>query len=138
VRRLIRSTRPALVRFLWWWGPVVAYAVVIFIESSLSDPPSLPEPVTDKHVHGGMYAGFALVVLRALARRWERVTFLTGLGAVVAAVLYGLSDEFHQSFVPERTPDIADLAADALGAIAAVGIAWWIARRVDAARARTR
>jgi VanZ family protein len=112
----------------WWWGPVLIYAALIFIASSIPQPPSLPQIVTDKDVHGGVYAGFALVVLRALARRWERVTLLTMAGAVVLAVLYGGSDEFHQSFVPGRTSDIADLRADAIGATVAVGLAGVISR----------
>ena len=107
---------------------MVLYAAVIFIASSLSQPPSLPEIVTDKDLHGGLYAGFALIVLRALARRWDRVTVLTGLGTVVFVVLYGVSDEFHQSFVPGRTSDIADVVADGVGATAAVGLAWLFAR----------
>jgi VanZ family protein len=120
--------RPAVVRAAWWWGPVVVYAVVIFIASSIGQPPSLPQIVTDKALHGGLYAGFGLVVLRALARRWERVTLLTMLGAIVVAILYGISDEFHQSFVPGRTSDVADVVADGTGATVAVGIAWLVAR----------
>jgi VanZ family protein len=119
---------PAVARAAWWWGPVVAYAAVIFILSSISQPPSLPQIVTDKDLHGGLYGGFALVVLRALARRWERVTLLTALGAIVAAILYGISDEFHQSFVPGRTSDVADVIADGTGAAVAVVVAWLVAR----------
>jgi VanZ family protein len=122
--------RPAFARFLWWWGPVVAYAAGIFIVSSISQPPSLPQLVTDKDVHGGLYAAFALLILRAFARRWERVTLLTALGAIVATVVYGISDEFHQSFVPGRTSDIADVVADGVGATVAMGFAWLIARFV--------
>jgi len=84
---------PALARAAWWWGPVVVYAAVIFIGSSISQPPSLPEIVTDKSLHGSLYAGFALVLLRALARRWNRVTLFTMAAAVVLAALYGASDE---------------------------------------------
>jgi VanZ family protein len=120
--------RPTVRRAVWWWAPVVVYAAGIFIASSISQPPSLPEIVSDKSVHGGLYAGFALVILRALARRWDRVTFLTGLGTIVLVVLYGVSDEFHQSFVPGRTSDIADVVADGVGAAVAVGIAWLFAK----------
>jgi VanZ family protein len=120
--------RPAVRRAAWWWGPVAAYAVMIFIASSISQPPSLPELVTDKGLHGGLYGGFALVVLRALAQRWDRVTLLTSLGAIALVVLYGVSDEFHQSFVPGRTSDVADVIADGVGATAAVAIAWLFAR----------
>jgi len=107
---------------------VVLYAAVIFIGSSISQPPSLPEIVTDKSLHGSLYAGFALVLLRALARRWDRVTLFTAAAAVVLATLYGASDEYHQSFVPGRTPDVADLRADAIGATVAVSLACLVAR----------
>jgi VanZ family protein len=122
-RRLHAIRGPA-----WWWGPVAIYAAAIFIASSIPQPPSLPQIVTDKGLHGGLYGGFALVILRALAKRWDRVTPLTAAAAIVAAVVYGISDEFHQSFVPGRTSDAADVLADAIGATVAVGIAWAIAR----------
>jgi VanZ family protein len=121
-------SHPAGNRAVWWWGPVVIYASMIFIGSSIPQPPSLPELVTDKDLHGGLYGGFALVLLRALARRWDRVTLLTIVGAIGLAVLYGISDEYHQSFVPGRTSDIADVRADAIGATVAVSVAWVVAR----------
>lgn len=128
---------PAFAQAVWWWGPVLFYALVIFIASSISQPPSLPTIVSDKGIHGGLYAGFALVVLRALARQWDRVTWLTAAGAIALAVCYGASDEFHQSFVPGRTADILDLRADAIGATVAVIVAWLIARfRASSADAR--
>jgi len=56
--------------------------------------------------------------------RWRRIAGATLLGAFVITVLYGVSDEFHQSFVPGRTPDVADVAADAAGAALALTAAW--------------
>lgn len=40
------------------------------------------------------------------------------LVAVALASLYGVTDEYHQSFVPGRMPDIADWAVDTIGATA--------------------
>jgi VanZ family protein len=46
-----------------------------------------------------------------------------GEGAAVSvlfASIYALSDEIHQSFVPMRTPDVADWGMDTLGALVGV------------------
>jgi VanZ family protein len=46
-------------------------------------------------------------------------------GAFVLAVLFAISDEWHQSFVPGRYPDVWDVLVDALGA----AVALWLVRR---------
>lgn len=62
-----------------------------------------------------------LAVLYALALpdgfSWRRRT----MAAVAMASLYGVTDEFHQSFVPGRVPDVVDWMVDTAGAITAVG-----------------
>jgi len=45
------------------------------------------------------------------------------VGVLIAAA-YGATDELHQYFVPGRQADVADLLADAIGAIAAAGAIW--------------
>ncbi len=57
-----------------------------------------------------------------LARRAAPIAF-------VVAVLYAVSDEFHQSFVPGRYPDIRDILVDAAGVLAALLLLRWWARR---------
>ena len=50
--------------------------------------------------------------------------------AIAIASLYGVTDEYHQLFVPGREFDVLDLVADTIGSIvgtAAVG-AWSIIR----------
>lgn len=106
------------------WVPVCAYAAAIFVMSSLSQPPQPPAGVGDKGVHVLVYAGLALLVLRALAgARLDRITGGRALLAVGVTVLYGASDEWHQRFVPGRSAELLDLAADAAGALAAVALA---------------
>lgn len=48
--------------------------------------------------------------------------------AVALASLYGITDEFHQSFVPGRTPDVVDWLVDTLGAGAGVLLAGLVFR----------
>lgn len=104
------------------WGPVAAYMALIFALSAMSSPPS-PGPINDKVLHFGFYGGLAAVTLRATTG--GRLAGLTPPSAVLAwaiATAYGATDEFHQHFVPSRTADLADLAADSLGAAMAVGV----------------
>ena len=80
--------------------------------------------LSDRILHGILYAGLAALLVRALAGGWFRtVTFSIALTAVAIATLYGISDEVHQHFVPLRTMDPADAVADAVGAsLAAFGL----------------
>ena len=54
--------------------------------------------------------------------------------AVMLSTLYGVFDEVHQAFTPDRTPDIRDLLADVLGA--ALGVASVLLLRAVVARVR--
>jgi VanZ family protein len=107
------------VKLLSLWGPVVLHMAVIFAGSSTSDTDLLPGRFVDKIAHMAIYALLGALVTRALsggrlsAATWRHVVF-----AVLLSTLYGISDEWHQSFVPERTPDVMDLVADAIGAFA--------------------
>lgn len=48
--------------------------------------------------------------------RWPRWQATWMVQALVVAVLYSLVDEFHQAFVPNRTPSLFDSGVDSLGA----------------------
>jgi VanZ family protein len=115
-----------------WWFPVVIYMAAIFYFSSLPDVPA-PEEVPDVSLHAVAYFGLMLVTLRAVARgRLEGVTLSALAVAWIITFLYGISDEWHQSFVPGRVPDVRDVVANGVGAFAA-GVcakAWVIIRRL--------
>jgi VanZ family protein len=118
-------------RVVWLWGPVVAYMAVLFF---LSSQPVLPGAslTPDWVQHGIAYAGLGLVTLRAVAGgRLAGVVAGTAVVAWLIAAGYGVSDEIHQSFVPDRMADLRDVVADAIGAALGVGLgwAWGIIRR---------
>jgi VanZ family protein len=118
--------------WLWLWAPVIAYMAGIFYASSIPDPP-VPANVSDVSLHEAAYFGLTLLVIRALARgRWSGVTLTTLAGAWLIAVAYGATDEWHQSFVPNRTSEWRDLGSDAIGAFVATAVvgAWGIIRRL--------
>ena len=106
------------------WGPVAVYMLAIFILSSQSDVP-LPHGLTDKQGHSLGYLGFGVTVTRAcIGGLGAPVSLSQGLGAIALTVAYGVSDEWHQSFVPGRTADLADLRADATGAFLGTAACW--------------
>lgn len=99
------------------WLAVIAYAGVIFFFSSRT-PKGLPKieiPHIDKVVHATEYAGLGFLLCRALRRREVPTPAEIAL-AVTLGTAYGVSDEYHQTFVPGRSGnDLGDLLADAVG-----------------------
>lgn len=122
------TTRQAMMRDLvWYWLPPLAWMWVIFYLSAQPELPGPPEPLLDtllkKSGHSVAYATLAFLWWRALSR--GRKAYRTTLVlAFVIAVLYGMSDEIHQSFVPGRHPSPWDVLIDAAGAAVAVGVIW--------------
>ena len=125
-------------RLLSLWLPVVAYMAMLFFVSSLSHIPAPPAGLTDKHEHFFFYGILAALTLRALAKgEWSGVMRSTVLGAILISSLYGVSDEFHQRFVPGRSYEVLDMVADAVGSTAAAGLLWgWAIIRVESRKSR--
>jgi VanZ family protein len=107
-----------------------AWAAAIFWASSQPSPfPFLKHELFshDKLLHAGAYAVLGGLAAGALAR--GRLATVRGVvAAALLATAYGATDEWHQSHVPGRDADLADLAADAAGAIAGAAAAAVILR----------
>ena len=100
--------------------------VLIFIISSWEQPP-LPMPkfewlTIDKLYHFIEYAvlGGLLAIAFVKAKPAVIPSKLIWLVAAALSILYGASDEWHQTFVPGRFATLADWVADVLGSIAGV------------------
>jgi VanZ family protein len=102
---------------------------LIFYFSSLPDPGGTPGGISDKTAHVLIYAALGASLVRALAG--GRITAMTMARILLAGALgtlYGVSDEIHQHFVPPRTPDILDVAADSIGAFTGAIVMALVAR----------
>lgn len=68
----------------------------------------------DKLVHGAFYGILAALVVRAMLRigGWKRLAT-----TAIALSAFGAVDEWHQGFIPGRSPSIADWGADSIGAL---------------------
>lgn len=92
----------------------------IFFISSFSQLPSPPEPVLNyllkKTAHFLEYAILGILWYRFFNLYPETRRFKMGL-SILVSVLYAISDEYHQSFVPGRQPKTQDVVIDTLGVI---------------------
>ncbi len=127
-----RQIPTRVTRQLIAWAPTVAWMTVLFLLSSLSysDLSSFPFsfPVNDKVIHVALYS-----VLGAMLQ-YGRLSSKNGLAhwtVIAVGVLYGASDEWHQSFVPGRDPSVADLSADAVGVLLGYAFVWWLLTTLD-------
>ncbi|HBX23843.1 MAG TPA: hypothetical protein DEF34_09480 [Desulfotomaculum sp.] len=68
--------------------------------------------------HIAAYYLLALFYYIALSKTGHRSPYLK---AFTLCLLYGITDEVHQIFIPTRYPDVYDLGRDLLGAIIALG-----------------
>lgn len=117
------------------WGPVAAFMALIFFLSAQSDLPA-PEQVSDKTLHAAAYFVFGVLCLRATHGGFGPLRGRPTLVALALALVYAALDEWHQSFVPGRTPSALDWVADGIGTgLACVAIALWNA--IGPARRRT-
>jgi VanZ family protein len=112
------------VRVAWRWGPVVAWAALIFALSSIPDLGTGLggwDLVLRKIAHAAEFAVLGFLLLRATCD--ARL-------ALAGGILYAISDEIHQQFVPGRQGSPLDVAIDAVGV--AVGV--YLGRRARFSR----
>ncbi|MBM4258399.1 MAG: VanZ family protein [Deltaproteobacteria bacterium] len=110
------SGKMSVSRWVWLWTPVIVYCVLIFTLSAQKDlsPPQFPS--SDKVAHFVVYAGLGILWARAAQATWPRWTFqLLLLSSLLFTGLYGVTDEWHQLYVPGRFSDWRDAVADVCG-----------------------
>ena len=104
------------------WTLVLVYASIIFIFSSMPYPPQplkadtvLMEVITTIE-HILEYFILGVLLLAGFRSGDDRMRENAVLLTIIIATFYGLTDEIHQSFVPNRFPCIWDVLADGVGA----------------------
>jgi VanZ family protein len=87
-------------------------------------------PNFDKFVHCGLYAVEAWLIYRSV--RWpgrRRFSLTRALAVVGAMAVLGVADETHQKWIPGRSMEGSDVAADVVGAAAGAVAASGVSRR---------
>jgi VanZ family protein len=95
---------------------------VLFYASSRSDTGAFGR-VPDWSTHGAAYFVLGTLLCRALAGGLSR-PLRAGLGvaAIAIATGYGVTDEFHQAYVPGRESSAGDVLKDFGGSCLAVAV----------------
>jgi VanZ family protein len=107
--------------FLRDQAPVLVWMALIFTASSIPSGrfPDVSIFRFDKLIHLVIYGVLGFLMHRALSRqsRFPLLARWAALWSVLFCVLYGVSDELHQSFVPGRDMSGYDLIANTAGAL---------------------
>lgn len=88
------------------------------------------------YIYCALGASMALTVQLFLAKKRPQTRCRLCKGAALAVALctlYACFDEFHQSFIPDRSAQLSDVGVDALGFIPCallVSALWYLARRL--------
>jgi VanZ family protein len=96
---------------------MVAYGALIFLVSAQSDlSPPATFPTSDKVAHILEYGVLGILWARAAKASWPHWTVLLVLVSTsLFTGLYGVTDEWHQLYVPGRFADWHDALADLCG-----------------------
>ena len=101
----------------------MGYSAIIFCISSLpADRITFVRFFWDKFLHTVEYTPLGISAAYALRQSFDLPKVFLWLAAVAVCFTYGLSDEFHQSFVPGRECSIFDALADLTGGAVGAGL----------------
>ena len=117
----------AMAKLLRFWLPPIVWALFIFFFSTLPTIETTEiywqDFIVKKLAHMIEYGILAVLLYRALVGSGHSKKN-AGLLAILIALVYGATDEYHQSFTPGREPKVRDVVFDTAGAILAIYITW--------------
>lgn len=111
-----------------YWIPVFFIASVIFYLSSLpqNELPQFDFPLKDKIAHVLVYGALGFTWARAWTRNDASHKSLQRalIGATLFCIVFGITDEWHQSYTPGRDVEFWDVVADGVGGFLGGWISW--------------
>ncbi len=116
-------------RIILWLPPLALMGLIFYLSSLTRDElqeKGLALEIWDKLQHSLAFLVLVLLLGQALSGQWLKApNWRQALLAFLIAILFGMTDEIHQHFVPTREMQFLDWVADMVGS---AGIfLWWIA-----------
>ena len=110
--------------------PALVWMLAIFVMSSRSQVPQPPGLSIQLVAIAGHFAAYGLLAILVAFAVPQCVRQFASRAAVafIVTVLYGVSDELHQSFVSGRHASVGDVVVDALGALTGIGVLYFVTR----------
>lgn len=100
-----------------YWVPAIVWMIVIFILSSMTGSDLQNTFPFFSDFNWGHFVAYFILSITYYIGLYKKINppkiFYI---IIILSMLYGITDEFHQYFVPTRVPDLKDLAADGMGA----------------------
>ena len=117
---------------LKYWLPVIFWmALIFYLSSRTGNELGSLFPFLDSFDWGHLVAYFVLALLFYFALKKTLRPKHIYILVIVLSIVYGVTDEFHQAFVPGRSPDFKDLINDGLGAGTAMLMVWYRSKNVE-------
>lgn len=100
----------------------IIMGAIFFLSHQPGDTLKLPLiPGIDKVAHFIAYAVLAATVIFAHKKEsWFNAPKRVSIITILVTLCYGVSDEYHQSFIAGRYSSVGDVIADTLGGVAVV------------------
>ncbi len=105
---------------------VIIETVDKVVDINADDKPTLDlvkqfNHIVRKYAHGGVYFVLGLLVVNAVRNHKIRDIRLFALSLMIC-VIYAISDEVHQLFVPGRGAQVTDVLIDSIGALIGISL----------------
>ena len=106
---------------------LIVMGTIFFLSHKTGDEIQLPAfAYSDLVAHMLIYAALGCAIIYAWSTKFKAYQPINVVCyTVVFCLLYGVSDEFHQSFVPGRYVSAMDVVADTVGAVI-ICTGWWV------------
>ncbi len=110
---------------------VVMMGTIFFLSHQPGCQLNIPQiEYFDKFGHAVIYGLLAVTAILAapveVKRRRPKVAVII---VIIFCFFYGISDEFHQSFIPQRSVSEADLVADLFGSVLVCSL--WLRKQLS-------